>query len=197
MYITYEQRKNRGKIDNEILTEKPTFIFEYAWFLVTDDTAQYVESHGLGVYNKDMTDEMKTEVTAFYNNYVREPDIKPTYDSDTQKLIEDGTEIVDGLTYKKYKVESLPQVELDARVVVPDRITLRQAREQLIIDGLFSSVETAIESIQDATQKAITRNYWEYSQDFTRDNPILIALATSLGLTDTQLDTLFINASKL
>lgn len=67
MNITWEDRKNRGTIDGASLPEKPVFSFEYAWFLVTDETAQYVESHELGVYNQDMTAEMRQEVVEYYN----------------------------------------------------------------------------------------------------------------------------------
>lgn len=85
----------------------------------------------------------------------------------------------------------------DTGLVVPNSITIRQAREQLIRDGLFSSVDTAIHSITDATERAITQNYWEYSEVFERRSPILIGLGTAIGLTEEQLDEMFIAASKL
>lgn len=69
MNITWEDRKTRGKIDDEHLSEKPVFSFTYAWFLVNDETAQYVESHDIGVYNKDLPDDHKQEIINFYNNY--------------------------------------------------------------------------------------------------------------------------------
>lgn len=89
---------------------------------------------------------------------------------------------------------------LDSRVIsieVPQTITVRQAREQLIRIGLLSKVQTEIDKITDLTQKEIVQNYWEYSMDFKRDNEVLITLATNLGLTSQDIDSLFIEASKL
>jgi hypothetical protein len=69
MNTTWEDRKNGGFINDHRITEKPVFSFEYAWFLVTDETAQYVESHEYGVWNKDMTPEQRQEVIDFYNGW--------------------------------------------------------------------------------------------------------------------------------
>ena len=80
---------------------------------------------------------------------------------------------------------------------VPSTITVRQAREQLIKLGLIAQVQTSIDSIADPMQKAIVQNYWEYSIDFKRDNELLISLGHGLGLTDSEIDDLFIEASKL
>lgn len=134
-----------------------------------------------------------------WNEYVREPLSHPIYNEATQKLVENGTVVVDGLTYKNYDVVALTQEELEAnfKASVPNIITIRQAREQLIRDGLFANIETAIVSIVDLTEQAIVRNYWEYSDMFERQHPTLLTLATLLGLSDTDLDTLFIDASKL
>lgn len=82
-------------------------------------------------------------------------------------------------------------------VQVPQSITVRQAREQLIRLGLLAQVQVEIDAIQDPMQKDIVQNYWEYSIDFKRDNELLIGLASSLGLTSLDLDTMFIEASKL
>ncbi len=69
MYITWEDRKGYGQKDSWPLLEKPVLSFEYAWFLLTDETAQYVESHDPGVFNKDMSPEQIQEVTAFYHSW--------------------------------------------------------------------------------------------------------------------------------
>lgn len=80
---------------------------------------------------------------------------------------------------------------------VPQSITVRQAREQLIRIGLLSKVQSEIDKITDISQREIVQNYWEYSMDFKRDNDVLISLAYSLGLSDADIDNLFIEASKL
>jgi hypothetical protein len=82
---------------------------------------------------------------------------------------------------------------------VPDRVTARQAVEALLRSGITEDmVEAALSAIPDATQRAIARNLWRRSNDFERNNPTLIALATqSLGMTEQQLDQLFILANTL
>lgn len=87
--------------------------------------------------------------------------------------------------------------ELPSFLLVPKSISLRQAREILIIRGLFEQVQSYIESIEDPTQKAIILNYWEYSTVFERRNPTVLQMAEMLGLSSEQLDELFIEASKL
>ena len=93
------------------------------------------------------------------------------------------------IPYKKF--------EYVETIQVPQTITVRQAREQLIRIGLLSNVQSEIDKITDITQREIVQNYWEYSLDFERNNEILIGLASSLGLSDKGIDNMFIEASKL
>lgn len=82
--------------------------------------------------------------------------------------------------------------------VVPQVITRRQAKQQLLLAGLLDDVAAGIEAIQDATERRMAQIYWEDSQEFERNHPMLVGLGMSiLGLTDEQLDDLFIAASKL
>ena len=39
--------------------------------------------------------------------------------------------------------------------------------------------------------------YWDASTEFERSHPTLVELGTALGLTEAELDMMFINASKL
>lgn len=70
MFFTWEDRRKRGKVGELTILEKPNFSFEYAWILLNDSTAQFVESHNPNVYNKEMTEEQIEEVASFVNNYV-------------------------------------------------------------------------------------------------------------------------------
>lgn len=74
---------------------------------------------------------------------------------------------------------------------VPTTISPRQARLALYGAGLLDSVEAAV-----ATNKEY-QIFWEYSLEIKRDDAILNAMAISLGLTERQVDDLFIAASKL
>lgn len=75
---------------------------------------------------------------------------------------------------------------------VPQVITPRQCRLELLNRGLLEQVEVMI-----AAQDQATRITWEYAVEFRRDNPLLMALATNLGLTDQQVDQFFIAAAAL
>ncbi len=61
-----------------------------------------------------------------------------------------------------------------------------QVRKVLTQFNLRSQVETAVSQADQATKDA-----WQYTNDFQRDNPVLTAMATLLGLTDDQLDQMF------
>ena len=193
MIITWEDRKNIGQIDGIYFTAKPTLSFECAWFLVTDDTAQYVPTHEDGVWNRDLNTVQKQEILAFYGAYVREATILPTYDTSTHKLVENGTEVTGGLTYKHYDVVELTVEELAtiAKSKVSQTLTPRQFRLQLLALGLLDEVEAM------ATTDKATQIWFEYSLDFQRTHPMIEAMAVQLGLTQDDMDSFFIAASKL
>jgi len=90
---------------------------------------------------------------------------------------------------KKWK--SVPFYEI-APIPIPTTVTPKQARLALDDAGLLSTVETAIQNGPKAWQ--IT---WEYATEINRKDPMINALATLLNLTSTQIDNLFIEASKL
>lgn len=76
--------------------------------------------------------------------------------------------------------------------VVPSVITMRQARLALHGSGLLDDVEAAVTAADKAAQIE-----WEYASELHRDWPTLVGLAAALGLTDAQIDDLFIAASQL
>jgi hypothetical protein len=76
-------------------------------------------------------------------------------------------------------------------------VTRRQAKQALILAGLIDGVQPAIDAISDPTQRALMQSEWEDSQEFFRDRPQLIMLATALGLDDAALNALFLQASQL
>ena len=193
MIITWEDRKNIGQIDGIYFTTKPTLSFDCAWFLVTDDTAQYVPTHEEGVWNRDLNTAQKQEILAFYGAYVREATTLPTYDAATHKIVENGTEVINGLTYKNYDAVELTAEELAtiAKSKVPQTITPRQFRLQLLALGLLDEVKAM------ATTDEATQIWFEYSLDFQREHPMIEAMAGQLGLTQDDMDNFFIEAGKL
>lgn len=80
--------------------------------------------------------------------------------------------------------------------VVPAAVTMRQARLALHGAGLLAGVETAIEALSEPAKTA-ARIEWDYSNEVQRHNGVLSTLAAALGLTESQIDALFVAASTL
>lgn len=88
-------------------------------------------------------------------------------------------------------------IEAKRKASVPASVTRRQAKQALLLNGLLANVQPAIDAIPDATQRAMIQIEWDDSQVFERNRPALIALGSALGLTNAQLDDLFIGAAQL
>lgn len=80
--------------------------------------------------------------------------------------------------------------------IVPRVVTMRQARLALLQQGVLAQVQTAINSLP-SPQKEAAQIEWDYSSEVHRDKPFVTILGASLGLTETQLDDLFVLASTL
>ena len=97
---------------------------------------------------------------------------------------------------------SYSQTRMDEHIAatkppIPQEVTRRQARQALLLSGLLGSVQAAIDGIADPIQRGLAKIEWDDSQAFERNRPLLIALATALGLDSAELDQLFITASGL
>ena len=74
---------------------------------------------------------------------------------------------------------------------IPQVITMRQARLQLLEVGLLDDVEAFV---------ALDRKSqieWEYANEVYRQSPLIELVKGALNLIDTQIDEMFIEASKL
>jgi hypothetical protein len=79
---------------------------------------------------------------------------------------------------------------------VPDTIANWRAKAVIELHGLTTQVEAALTAMEGAP--GITaRAAWNGNADFARHGATVTALATTLGLTDAQLDTMFIQAAAL
>lgn len=83
-----------------------------------------------------------------------------------------------------------------APLVVPESVTMRQARLALLGAGLLDDVDAAINAMP-SPQKEAARISWEYSQEVQRHNGVVASLGPLLGLTDAQIDDLFLAAEQL
>lgn len=95
-------------------------------------------------------------------------------------------------------VEFFTEEESDYnRRLIPKNISQRQLRTQLVLSGFdLANVQNAIDGLQDP-QKSIAQVAWDYAITFDRESPLLNNLALMLGLTDSDVDQIFINAANL
>jgi len=75
---------------------------------------------------------------------------------------------------------------------VPFKVSALQARLALANIGLLDSVQSIISGSPQNIQLA-----WEYAIEFQRNSPTILALASELGLSEEQLDDLFIAAVQI
>ena len=80
--------------------------------------------------------------------------------------------------------------------LVPTSVTMRQGREMLIEMGLLANVNAIIAAIPDAMQRAKAENYFNMSNTMERQNVWVKSIGAALGLSDSQLDDMFIEAAK-
>ncbi len=80
--------------------------------------------------------------------------------------------------------------------VVPQSVTMRQARLALHAAGLLTSVDAAIAAMPE-TDKTAAQITWDYASSVDRGFGMVPQLAEALGMTETQIDELFIAASQL
>ena len=81
--------------------------------------------------------------------------------------------------------------------VVPTAVTLRQARLALLQIGKLDAVSAALAAIPDPAQRTAAQIEWEYATVIERNSLLVAGLSAGLGLTDADLDALFIAAAKL
>lgn len=76
--------------------------------------------------------------------------------------------------------------------IVPDSITPRQLRLALVGAGIsLDAITTALEGNDFALIE------WEYSSEFRRDHPMVSAIGGQLGMSEDQIDDLFIQSATI
>lgn len=108
--------------------------------------------------------------------------IKPKVNLETLELYEGATpEEID--TYKKS--------------LIPPSISQMKLRKQLILNSIsIASIDALIQSLPNP-HKDLIYTMWEYAVVFDRDNAELNQMAQMLGITQEQLDDIFIKGNNL
>ena len=87
-------------------------------------------------------------------------------------------------------------VSTQSSPLVPNAVSMRQARLALLGAGLLAQVEVAIEALPEPDKSAATIE-WEYATELRRDHPLIATLTAELELTLHQVDELFIAAAAI
>ena len=83
-----------------------------------------------------------------------------------------------------------------APVTATGIVTMRQARLALLQVGKYADVSTAIASMPEPQKTAATIE-WEYASTVERSSAFVASMATALGLTEAEMDSLFTLAASL
>lgn len=90
-------------------------------------------------------------------------------------------------------VEELIAID-DPAPMVPEVVSRRQALRALQAAGLLDQVEPAIAALP-SPQREIAMIDWQAATEFRRDHELIALLGMALGLTEQQIDALFIDAA--
>jgi len=105
----------------------------------------------------------------------------------------------DGISRKSMLASKLPEGAVVEPYIapptpIPSTVTRFQALAVLAAGGYLDTVRTYMATLD---QDNVQRLAWENATDWERSSPTLTALAQMLGLTDAQVDDLFIAASQV
>ena len=79
----------------------------------------------------------------------------------------------------------------------PTVVTRAQGKAALISAGLWAQVLAYVDAIEDPTQQALARVALDDTTEWRRDSPFLTTAAGALGLSDGDLDGLFVAAAAI
>ena len=104
--------------------------------------------------------------------------------ADGEIVVSKPPEKVDGVWREVFALEPAP-------VFVPQQVTMRQARLELLSRDLLDDVDAVI-----AVAGRVAQIEWEYASTVDRDNPVIAVVQQQQGMTDEQIDDLFREAAK-
>lgn len=102
--------------------------------------------------------------------------------------------VYDALTGERQELPDLPIEAVPVRV--PAEVTMRQARRALHASGKLSLVEAAIAALPEPP-KTVAQIEWEYSNTVQRHNGFVSQIAPLIGMSESEIDSLFITAATL
>jgi hypothetical protein len=82
------------------------------------------------------------------------------------------------------------------RSLIPEKVTMRQARLALHNAGVLSLVQPALDALPEPPRTS-AQIEWDHSSEVFRDKPFVNMLGAQLGLNPEQIDQLFLQAAQL
>jgi len=99
------------------------------------------------------------------------------------------------LVSKKYIITKTPIAKPSP--TSPYEVAPSALRMAMLDAGIdLDAVDTLIAATSDPTERKKIQIQWEYSTTIRRDHPLIISFGADLGLTENQIDTIFINAEE-
>ena len=123
-------------------------------------------------------------------------DLNPSWHIATIKEFDVYTDRAEAIAAIKAVYPDFEPPEWDAPQV-PDTVTMRQGRLALLAAGYLDSVTAAIDSIPDPEQKQAAKIEWEYATVIDRNSVLTKTIQHVIGMTDGEVDALFIKAATL
>lgn len=112
--------------------------------------------------------------------------------SEGDMVAQGGFEERQGAWYRTWVVTNYTPEEKRQRM----KVTMRQARLALLQQNLLTGVEAAINLMPEPDKSQVSIE-WEYASTVERTSPWMTTMGQALGLTDNQLDDLFVLAGSL
>lgn len=114
-------------------------------------------------------------------------------DAGNRGIFQDGEPVYAAyLEWVKADPANIPAHVFEPKPVVPQEVSMRQARQALLRAGMLDTVEQVVAQADRAVQID-----WHKGQTVRRDWPALKVVQTLLHMTDRQIDELFILAGTL
>lgn len=124
------------------------------------------------------------------------------FSSGNRNITVEGTAVTldgeqpEGAGFEEVTVVTEPIILTPPAPSVPYEVTMRQARLVLLGAGLLDDVEAAINALPSPIKEQ-ARIEWDYSSTVQRHNGLVSQLGPLLGLTEAQLDSMFIAAKAI
>ena len=127
------------------------------------------------------------------------PTQKPAVNDLLQAVYERKPVMQDGEPVQVWEVVDFTEAELGAMLEARRDmvvVTMRQAQHALFLAGHLENVQPAIDALPEP-DRSLANIEWQKSQEVERSRPFVLTLGQALGLTETDLDDLFVLAATL